>query len=427
MSARPFEFCRRSLRGAVALAGAMALGALARASDDPLDRVEDALTASAFGGAVRGRLSGTVDLEGYQFQRPAPGFIDTTDDHLVAPRLAWFLDAQLGAPVYFFAQARIDRGFDPSGDDLRVRLDEYALRITPWSDGRFNVQVGKFATVVGTWTARHNSWTNPFITAPLVYENLTGVWDAEALRSGGVLLQWSHVRPGLPAAIVAREKYMRIPVIWGPSYASGIAVSGVWGRFGYAFEAKDAALSSRPDTWSHTDDTWSHPTISGRIAWRPDPTWNVGLSASAGSYLRPFVGGTALAPGHGRGDYRQLVLGQDVSFAWHHLQVWTELYAARFEIPNVGHADTLAYYTEAKYKFAPQLFGALRWNQQLFGTIPDRGVATRWGRDAWRVDLAFGYRFTPHTQLKLQYNLQHGDATGRTFSHLLSEQFTLRF
>jgi len=36
----------------------------------------------------------------------------------------------------------------------------------------------------------------------------------------------------------------------------------------------------------------------------------IGVSASAGSYLRPSATRT-LAPGHGRGDYRQLVLGQD--------------------------------------------------------------------------------------------------------------------
>ena len=51
----------------------------------------------------------------------------------------------------------------------------------------------------------------------------------------------------------------------------------------------------------------------------------------------------------------------------------------------------------------------------------------RWGRDATRVDLAAGYRFTPHTQLKLQYNLQHGDVDPRTSTHLAAVQFTLRF
>src|SRR5581483_7582627 len=123
-------------------------------------------------------------------------------------------------------------------------------------------QAGKFATVVGNWTARHDSWGNPLITAPLLYENLTGMWDAEALKNGGTLLQWSHVRPGLPAAITAREKYMRLPMIWGPSYAMGAAVSGDLGRWLYAVELKNAALSSHPEAWARTDGDWTYPTVS---------------------------------------------------------------------------------------------------------------------------------------------------------------------
>ena len=96
--------------------------------------------------------------------------------------------------------------------------------------------------------------------------------------------------------------------------------------------------------------------------------WSFGFSASNGSYFRPEAQAT-LPPGRDIGDYRELVLGQDASFAWHHLQVWAEVYEARFEVPRVGNADTLAYYLEAKYKFTPQFFGALRWNQQLFSNV----------------------------------------------------------
>ena len=112
-----------------------------------------------------------------------------------------------------------------------------------------------------------------------------------------------------------------------------------------------------------------------------------------------------------------------MSFAWRHLQIWAEFYETRFEIPTVGNADTFACYVEAKYKFTPQLFGALRWNQQLFSTIDGEP----WGRDLWRMDAGLGYRFTPHTQLKLQYSLQHEDDGPRDLGHLLGVQFTLRF
>ena len=410
----------------VALIGCEALLAPpARAQETFFDQIEQALTFSGSDARYRARLSGALDLEVYDFRLPAPILLRAPGPQLFNPRLTLFLDAQAGAKFYFFAQARVDRGFDPAAAPGRARLDEYALRFTPWASRRLNVQVGKFATVVGNWTGRHASWSNPFVTAPLPYEHLTGMWDNEAVMSSETLLQWSHVRPGLSPRILAVEKALRIPIAWGPAYSGGVSVAGSAGRFHYAVELKHASLSSRPAEWGRMRN-WDHPTVAGRIAYRPNEMWNVGMSASGGSYLRPFAGPT-VPPGRSRGDYRQTVIAQDVSFAWHHLQVWTEVFAARFTAPGVGNADTLAYYAEAKYKFTPQFSGALRWNQQLFGTISDAGTPVRWGHDVWRIDLAPAYRFTPHAQLKLQYSLQHEDSGQRGYSRALAAQLTLRF
>lgn len=398
----------------------------AQGSDVLFDQVEQALTFSAGDGQVRARLSGTLELEGYDYQLPAPGVIQSASDRLFVPRLSLFLDAQFGPRLYAFAQARVDRGFDPADGPTKARLDEWAFRFTPGKAIGLNVQVGRFATVVGNWTARHGPWSNPFITAPLPYEYLTGIWDTEAVRSSNTLLQWSHVRPGLPPAVAAGEKSLRVPIIWGPAYATGVAVSGELGRLRLAAEAKLGSLSSRPEAWLHGREQRHHPTVSARLGYRPNQMWNVGISASRGAYLREFAE-SSLASGTSRGDYRQLVLAHDVSFAWHHLQIWGEIYASRFEIPRVGDADTLAYYLEAKYKFSPRLFGALRWNQQLFDRIPERGTEAKWGHDVWRIDLAPGFRFTPHTQIKFQYSLQHGDSGTRDFTRTIATQFTLRF
>src|ERR1051326_5533257 len=131
--------------------------------DDFFDRLDTALTLSAFQNNLRARLSGTLDLEFYNFEQPPPGLIISASDNLFNPRLSLFVDAQLGSKVYFFAQSRLDRGFDPSDHGAQLRLDEYALRYTPWEDGRLSLQVGQFATVVGRWVERHLSWSNPFI------------------------------------------------------------------------------------------------------------------------------------------------------------------------------------------------------------------------------------------------------------------------
>jgi hypothetical protein len=409
------------------LLGLISLAAPAWASEGVIDRLDEALTVSAFDDGLRARLSGTLDAEGYAFEGSAPGLIYTRGHRLFNPRLTLFLDTQLGARVYAFAQARADRGFDPGEGGPRLRLDECALRLTPSDDGIVSLQAGKFATLVGNWTPRHGSWENPFVTAPLPYENLTGIWDSVAARTVGTLLLWSHMRPNPFRGDEYADKHLRAPVIWGPSYATGAAAFGRVGKFTYAAEVKNASLSSRPETWDDGGEQWDHPTVSGRLGYGPNEMWNFGVSASSGSFLRPRAGPT-LAAGYGRGDYREVVFGQDLSFAWHHLQVWAEAFEARFEIPRVGDVATFAYYAEAKYKFTPQFFGAVRWNQQTFSTLPDgAGGSVRWGRDLWRIDVAPGYRFTAHTQLKLQYSLQHEDHAARNLSQTVALQFTLRF
>ncbi len=395
-------------------------------ADDSLDRIDDALTTAAFHDNLRARLSGSLDLEGYYFQEPAPGLLYSDNSSLLNPRLTLFLDAQLGPQFYFFAQSRLDHGFDPGDGRLQLRLDEYALRFTPGTSGLFNIQVGKFATVVGNWVPRHHSWDNPFITAPLPYENLTGIFDSTAAGSADVLLKWAGIRP-IPYSVAAIFHQLRVPVIWGPSYAGGAAFSGALGKFDYAVELKNASVSSRPESWDVARTQWQNPTVSGRLGYHPDESWNLGASASAGSYLLPSAQPT-LATGTNLGDYREVLFGQDISYAWHHLQFWAELYEADFEIPRVGNAGTFAWYLEAKYKFTPQFFAALRWNQQLYGSVPDGlGGQVRWGRNVWRIDIAPTYRFSAHIQFKLQYSLQNEDTGQREYSSLLAAQFVMRF
>jgi hypothetical protein len=407
------------LRNCRWLALAFALVVTARA--DFLERVHDSFSLNDSQDRFHFQLSGLADLETYFIDQPAPGLIFSSRNFLLMPRLRLFLDAQIGSNIYVFAQTRVDRGFDPSDDGAQIRLDEYFVRYSPAKN--VNVQIGQFATVVGNWVARHDSWQNPFINAPLPYENLTGIWDTWAPEEVDTLLSWGHV--GEYDGGDYSDKYLRVPIIWGPSYATGVAVSGSCGRFDYAAEMKNTSLSSRPESWSITQTGFENPTFSGRVGFRPNEMWNLGFSASGGPYLTSDAA-DGLPPGRGLGDYRELVLAQDLSFAWHHLQLWAEFYEARFEVPRIGNADTFSYYVEAKYKITPQLFGALRWNQQLFGTVRDEDERAKWGNDIWRIDAALGYRFTDYLQGKLQYSFGR-QQTLRNGENLIAAQVTIKF
>lgn len=382
-----------------------------------MDRVGEALTWSLWGDRARVRMSGRLEVEEYRYDDPAPGLIYATGGALTNPRATLFLDAQVGAHAYGFVQARVDCGFDPAEAGVEARLDEYAVRLRPWLERTFTLQVGKFATVVGNWVERHGTWENPFITAPLIYEQTTAVEDHFPVTSSeGLLVDEDR----------DEEKYEYVPVIWGPSYATGVSGAGRFGDLEWALELKNAGLSSRPRAWDPWVVGYEHPSMGGRLVYSTTPTWRFGVSASESAYYLPEAS-AALPVGTGLGDYKEILLGQDVQFAWRHWQVWAEVFEARFELPTVGNGDLVGYYIETKYAFAPGFFVAGRWNQQVYGEVFDsRGGMTPWGQDIWRSDVAFGYRPTAHTQAKVQWSVQRR-AEIENMENLLALQFTLRF
>ena len=366
---------------------APSLGLAAAAWDE---RVAEALAFSDDTGTWRAQASGMVSLSAYHGPQENPGLIFTEKDLLVSPRLALFLDAQVGPRVSGFVQARLDRGFDPGDGSAEFRLDEYALRMALGREAACQIEIGKFATVVGNWVARHDEWQNPFVNAPLPYEYLTGVTDEQA--------------PASPADLVppeGAELYEHLPIIWGPSYATGVSLSAQPGRFDVALEIKNTGLSSRPDAWTLGAVGFEHPAWSVRLGFRPDLRFKLGVSASDSVFLLPAAAAT-LPAGQRLGSYRERLWGQDFSFEWRHLQIWAELFEAQFELPPVGTARTVAGYVELRYKLAPRLSGAMRWNQQVFSSVRAPGVATRWGTDLARVDLAATYRCSLQSQLKAQ-------------------------
>ncbi|HEX3731081.1 MAG TPA: hypothetical protein VHV47_14815 [Opitutaceae bacterium] len=402
---------------------ALAVPALA---DDVFDTIDDALTFSADHDAIRVRLSGTVDLEAYAFKQPAPAFIVSSGTDLFQPRFSNFLDAQLGPYFYAFAQTRLDRDFDPTNEDLKFRLDEYALRLTPGQNGAFNLQLGQFASVVGNWNPRHLSWDNPFVNAPLPYEYLTGVWDVEVAKTSAILALWDNTgaKPSTRFPIKTRS----LSILWGPSYATGASVSGTLGQFDYAAELKNASLSSRPQDWSIVDRGFQHPTLSTRLAYRPDASWNFGLDASEGPYLLNDTPASEFPRGYGLGDYREIVYGVDAAWLWRNWETWAELYDARFQDPTVGNLDSVAYYVEARYKFTEKFFLSGRWNQERFNALPNGAAAPLyWAPDVWRIDVGPTLRFTAHTQLKLEYSFQREDTIIGQTNRIWAAEFTLRY
>jgi len=375
-----------------------------------LDTLDEAMSYSSPSQNVRADLSVLADLEWFVPEIPSPGLLFPDDQSWLNPRLALFLDIGISSYLQFHSQTRVDRGFDPgsapSGD---VRMDEYFLKLSPLADDRLHFKIGKFATAFGNWAPRNLSWDNPFVTAPLAYEDVLNVSDI--------------TMPTAPQALLARRQIADkkgdwLTAIWGPSYASGASISGRLDMFDYALEVKNASLSSRPNEWDATRRGFDNPTVTARFGARPAEEWSFGTSFSHGSYTADSVAGSP----------DQTTYGLDAAFQHHHLQLWSEVIYTQFEVPKVRDAEAVFYYLEARYKWTPQLWTALRWNHSLFGRVTDGlGSSAAWDRDTWRVDLSLGWRFNRHLQAKIQGSVGGREGNEPQGNHLLVTQITLKF
>ena len=396
---------------------ALACGVISpvRAEDEWADQVANALTFSSAQGDVHAQVSGLMSVTAFSGQQTNPGLVFTENDTFASPRLTLFLDGQIGSRVTGFVQARVDRGFDPGDGSAHFRLDEYALRYALVRGSTCNLQIGKFATMIGNWVARHDEWLNPFVNAPLPYEYLSRITDESA-----------PVTPQDLAPPPRDEEYEHLPIVWGPSYATGLSVSGLLGRFDYAAEVKNAGPSSRPDAWTLGAVNFAHPAYNVRVGFRPDMRFKFGLSVSDSMYLLPSAFVT-IPPGSRPADYREVLWGQDFSYEWHHFQLWAELFEASFEMPRLGTARTIAGYVEMRYKLSPRISAALRLNRQVFSTIENAGVTTPTGTNMNRVDLAMAFCCTSHSHLKLQVSAKQAAGELGHPHCVYAMQYILRF
>lgn len=380
-----------------------------------LESLDEALTVSSADGKWRADMSGLIDLELYAAEMQPLGLLETDDGLFFNPRLTLMLDLQMTEHWRAHMQMRTDRGFDPGfAPDGQTRLDEYFVEWKPLESDLINVRAGKFATAFGAWTPRRLSWDNPFITAPAAYSDMLPVVDNAARPLAGLAGRRNNPE--------VRSTW--VPIIWGPSYATGVSVFGRTEHLDYALELKNAALSSRPGAWDGVQNGWDSTTYSGRLGWRPAAEWNFGTSFSHGPYMLEESQSTMPA-GRSYRDYDQTTFGVDAGYAHGPWQIWAELMTSRFDVPNVGGVRVTSGFIEAKRKVGAATWLAARWNQSWFGEIP--GTSREWDRDGWRLDLALGHRLSRNVQAKLQYSLAERTGHDQEGDHLFAGQITVRF
>lgn len=380
-----------------------------------LDDLGQRLTYTSADGNRWARLSGTAEVAVYDAEEPPPGLLFFDGRSFAAPRLSVTADAGLGSRLLAHARVRADRGFDPGAEsDGDLRADEYYLQADVVDRARGRIRIGKFATAFGDWVNRHLAWDNPLISAPMIYDDMVTITDVAAPADTGTFV---------PRRDQAENKDTWVPVVWGPSYATGASVAFGMGAVDVLVEAKQAAVSADPDSW----DEWQRdtdPTFTGHIAWHPRPEWRLGASYSEGPHLRDAAAET-LPAGADLDDFEQRTLGVDVTFEHRRLQLWAELVSSRFDVPNVGTADLVGAFVEARWKLATRWWLAGRLNQSWFEDLNAAGQD--WDRDLRRTDIGIGFRHSAHVQAKLEYSFAHAEGGNVNGNRVLAAQLVLWF
>ena len=383
---------------------------------DPMESFLERLRQFQSFGTEDGQISFNADLwltlDYMVFSTPPPGFIQTSNGQIFAPTLSGLFTLDISKHLEFVFLGLVNRGFDPTETSVQSQPAEYYTQLTPFDTPVLNFKGGKFQTAFGQWTNRHFSTQNSLINAPMMYGQMTSVTDGNA---------GAGIAPNT-TSMVARKNVAPpvtkwIPIVWGPSYASGFQLNGTVGtlqQLDWAFEMKNASLSSRPQEWDLWNRGFNYPTFTGRAGYRPDAAWNIGVSGSSGSYISQAAydrfSNTSKA-GSSIGESRQNVVGTDISYAHGPLEFWSEFAWSQYEVPDakagkaVGNIGAYSYFIESKWKFMPQFWLSGRWNQQLYSNVtPAGGSETPWYNNLWRADACLGFKINRFTQFKVQYS-----------------------
>jgi len=213
---------------------------------------------------------------------------------------------------------------------------------------------------------------------------------------------------------------------------------GTLQQLDWAFEMKNASLSSRPQEWDLWNRGFNYPTFTGRAGFRPDAAWNIGVSGSSGSYISQAAYdrfSTTSKAGSSIGESRQNVVGTDISYAHGPLEFWSEFAWSQYEVPNatgngkaVGNIGAYSYFIESKWKFIPQFWLSGRWNQQLYSNVtPAGGSETPWYNNLWRADACLGFKINRFTQFKVQYSYTEEAGTIDPGQNLFAVELVIQF
>jgi hypothetical protein len=330
-------------------------------------------------------LDGIADGEFWATDSGSP--LLTRNDGTPAPlgRVQLFFGAAIRPELQLLALGELEAGKGGAEGKTEVDYDQLLLRYL--RSPALVIDVGKFASPVGTFANRRFSPVNPLIGVPEGY-----------------------------------------PV----TYPWGVKVDGTAGQFDYR-----AALISLPvsnENFVPEPAPWPRPALGA--GFTPITGLRIGASYTRGPYLNADLG-TAIPSGTFWENYAEQVVAFDGSFSRGYFEFHGEAAVSHYQIPTRESITGFGAYLEFKYTLAPRFFLATRLEYNKYAYIEPESDAP-WEAELvpiYNGEFGAGYRLGAKTLLKLSYRRDTGSVeasqksefpSGNALAFQVSQSFDLK-
>jgi hypothetical protein len=210
--------------------------------------------------------------------------------------------------------------------------------------------------------------------------------------------------------------------------------TGVVAKVGHPSDRVDVAASLTAGTLSNPglgDDNGA-PQLAGRLAVRPMSGLSIGVSGASGAFLDQSVRDVLPADAASR-QYRQRAFGTDVEVSRDYWLIRTELVTTDWRLPALAQPfideplRATFWLTEGRYKLAPGLYAAARYDRLAFTRVQSSRGPVTWDADVWRVETGAGYSLRRNLVLKGSYQYNRREGGYVQASHLGAAQVVLWF
>ena len=352
-----------------------------------------------------------------------PGFFNYNDyeyNALRNVRLSVSTEVRASRHVQILAEVRLEHG---------DRLSAYAmfLRVRPWPESRFDVQVGRIPPTFGAFSKTIYAYNNVVIGQPLAYQYLLSLRTTAVPATSDDLLRmrgrgWLSEFPvGAPARDAG------VPIVNTSRYDTGVQVHGVVSRIEWTGSVTTGSLSD-----PRIGDNNGRPQFAGRVVARPLPGLAVGMSAARAAWLDDSLD-EALAGAAPAREFVQPAIALDAEISHGPWLARTEWLRSSWSLPALAEpaiddpvvAQSLI--VEGRYRLLPGLSLGIRGDGLWFTDLAGTSQVDTWEANLRRLEAALGYSITRNITAKFAWQRNRRDGGRVRHDTLLAGQLVYWF